>query len=487
MAAIPLPLAVAIMDRSVTVRGSPKRPPPAQPLSDKAQQRLMRQAVIQAELEAEEREALKMTAEELRILQESVKSVKAEFSDLDGLSWDTPQAREILEQWHAEQAARARPPSPTSHTGGIPMRRSNAVRPSSPSPPPPLSLSFSVTSASAPDLTPMPSPVGEPSFDDDTIRLPRCVDSRRSSGASTIVPDREDARTPLPSLFASLSSDKENDGAAVRPALPKSHSAPMLSCFTNPFADANSDPGASRPTKSLPPSRIPVRSKSLSAKPSSARPSGPFSGGTNLGTARRYASLNLRRIGGPRGILAPSPARNALPTSPAPTSTSTSTTKPSPSSARANWPANRPLPLLLSASPRRRPAAPPASPSRAETAESESPTKFRIVSAPTSLIVSSLGSAPSPSSPSRRTHAHGPRVASGSSLTAASAKEGVVGMPVPSRSTTVMPGSPVRKGNGGKRVRDSSCVPSTGPAPSPSPTRTRTVLSTQGGVPMRRT
>lgn len=62
---LPLPLAVAVIEGAVTIRGSPKRPippPTAQPLSDKAQQRLMRMAVIQAELEAEEREALKITA-----------------------------------------------------------------------------------------------------------------------------------------------------------------------------------------------------------------------------------------------------------------------------------------------------------------------------------------------------------------------------------------------------------------------------------------
>ena len=61
---LPLSLAMAIVDQSATVRGSPglkRSPPRAQPLSDRAQQRLMRQAVIQAELEAEEREALKMT------------------------------------------------------------------------------------------------------------------------------------------------------------------------------------------------------------------------------------------------------------------------------------------------------------------------------------------------------------------------------------------------------------------------------------------
>ncbi|KAH9884132.1 hypothetical protein C8Q73DRAFT_364265 [Cubamyces lactineus] len=44
-----------------------------------------------------------MMPEELGNLQNSVKSVKAEYTDLDGLSWNTPAARELLEQ-------RVRPP-----------------------------------------------------------------------------------------------------------------------------------------------------------------------------------------------------------------------------------------------------------------------------------------------------------------------------------------------------------------------------------------
>lgn len=32
-------------------------------------------------------------------MQDSVKSVKAEFDDLDGLSWETPEAQQILDQW----------------------------------------------------------------------------------------------------------------------------------------------------------------------------------------------------------------------------------------------------------------------------------------------------------------------------------------------------------------------------------------------------
>ncbi|OSC97284.1 hypothetical protein PYCCODRAFT_1462020 [Trametes coccinea BRFM310] len=198
--AFPLPLAIAIADRSVTVRGSPspKRPPSrAQQLSDKAQQRLMRQAVIQAELEAEEREALKMTPEELKTLQDSVASVKAEFMDLDGLSWDTPAGRELLAQWHAEQAARQRATSPEG-AGGVPLRRSKA----------PSALSFPESPVI--DITPAPSPTADTS-DEDTIRIPRYIDSRRSSGASTIVPDREDQATPLPGLFSSL-DEKENEG-----------------------------------------------------------------------------------------------------------------------------------------------------------------------------------------------------------------------------------------------------------------------------------
>ena len=37
--------------------------------------------------------------EELRTLRDSFSSVKAEFTDLDGLSWETPIARQILHGW----------------------------------------------------------------------------------------------------------------------------------------------------------------------------------------------------------------------------------------------------------------------------------------------------------------------------------------------------------------------------------------------------
>ncbi|KAI0668019.1 hypothetical protein C8Q78DRAFT_1047836 [Trametes maxima] len=288
--ALSLPLALALIDRSVTVRGSPKRPPPPQPLSDRAQQRLIRQAIIQAECEAEERDALRITAEELQILRDSVKSVKAEFADLDGLSWDTPAAQQFLQQWHAGQASRNRASSSSpSLLTRSPLRRINA----------PSALSFPASStgiaiAISPATAPAPgADIPDTSFED-TIRLPRCSDSRRSSTASTIVPDRDDARTPLPALFASLNDapakspagkqDKENDAPRADDRsglLPKSHSAPEISL------------SLSRPTKPLPPSRIPIlRSKSLSAKPS--RPP-PESSNAQETAARRASSLRLRR------------------------------------------------------------------------------------------------------------------------------------------------------------------------------------------------
>ncbi|KAI0363179.1 hypothetical protein BV20DRAFT_1126437, partial [Pilatotrama ljubarskyi] len=98
--AAPPPLLAAIANCAVALRTSPaRRTAPAQPLSARAQQRLVRQAIAQAELDAEERLALAITHEDLQILHDSVRSVKAEFPDLDGLSWDTPQAREMLLQW----------------------------------------------------------------------------------------------------------------------------------------------------------------------------------------------------------------------------------------------------------------------------------------------------------------------------------------------------------------------------------------------------
>ncbi|RDX42409.1 hypothetical protein OH76DRAFT_1411177 [Lentinus brumalis] len=94
------------MERSETIRG-PKRPAPA--ISDKFQARLDRVKMLEHEQQMEDLEALKHTPEDLRILQESFAAVKAEFVDLDGQSWDTPAAREMLVNWHEQQATRELP------------------------------------------------------------------------------------------------------------------------------------------------------------------------------------------------------------------------------------------------------------------------------------------------------------------------------------------------------------------------------------------
>ncbi|KAG6889027.1 hypothetical protein C0992_006650 [Termitomyces sp. T32_za158] len=60
----------------------------------RAAQRKLKQLEIEKEQRMEEAEALKMTEEQRRILHNSFRSVKVEFSDLDGLSWSKmPQKR----------------------------------------------------------------------------------------------------------------------------------------------------------------------------------------------------------------------------------------------------------------------------------------------------------------------------------------------------------------------------------------------------------
>ncbi|KAI0694098.1 hypothetical protein C8T65DRAFT_833550 [Cerioporus squamosus] len=87
------------MERSSTIR-APKRPVPA--ISDKFQARLDKLKMLEHEQQMEDLEVLKNTSrgqEDLQILQESFAAVKAEFMDLDGQSWDTPAAREMLVNW----------------------------------------------------------------------------------------------------------------------------------------------------------------------------------------------------------------------------------------------------------------------------------------------------------------------------------------------------------------------------------------------------
>ncbi|KAG5349385.1 hypothetical protein J132_00659 [Termitomyces sp. J132] len=62
----------------------------------RAAQRKLKQLEIEKEQRIEEAEALKMTEEQRQILQNSFKSVKVEFSDLDGLSWSkVPQKKRV--------------------------------------------------------------------------------------------------------------------------------------------------------------------------------------------------------------------------------------------------------------------------------------------------------------------------------------------------------------------------------------------------------
>ncbi|KAI0328327.1 hypothetical protein GY45DRAFT_1326459 [Cubamyces sp. BRFM 1775] len=501
---LPLPLAMAIVDQSVTIRGSPglkrsqSRP---QPLSDRAQQRLIRQAVIQAELEAEEREALKMTPEELKILQDSVKSVKAEFTDLDGLSWNTPAARELLEQWHAEQAVFRRAQSPEI-AGDVPIRR---VKAAITFPTTPL---VGITTAQAIPAIQDSSSSNPMDKEEDTICLPRVVDSRRSSAASTIVPDREDARTPLPNFVASLdgkeiNSARDNIADDSRPSLPKSHSAPLIAS-TNPFAEGIEAHKVAGPSaKALPPSRIPIlRSKSLSAKPSTTAftfnitSSASGSSSTRGGPTRRHVSLNLKMPVDSRTVLADSLVRNATTESP----------RRQREAATPMSPAKRSLATAgLSASPTRRvPGSPSgrASSSVRRSSDATKPNKFRIVSAPPPLTIPTV---PPTSSALSTMHTSPSRVFSGPSPTSRPRRTsihdrsaGTVGSPVrhspirgravaswdasPSRHTLwptqAEPSSPTRLP---KRLRGCD-NPSPTRSPARSPIRMRT-----GGIPMQRT
>ncbi|RDX40226.1 hypothetical protein OH76DRAFT_1490476 [Lentinus brumalis] len=72
-------------------------------ISEKAQARMIRQKILEHEQHVEELEALQVTPEELKTLQESFAAVKADFVDLDGQSWETPAAREMLVNWSAHE------------------------------------------------------------------------------------------------------------------------------------------------------------------------------------------------------------------------------------------------------------------------------------------------------------------------------------------------------------------------------------------------
>ncbi|PIL34730.1 hypothetical protein GSI_03511 [Ganoderma sinense ZZ0214-1] len=315
------------LNLNVTIR-PPKRPAPSN-YSDRAQARMIRQKLIEQEQEIEDREALKVTAEELRILRDSFSSVKAEFTDLDGLSWDTPTARQVLLNWHAQQAALR----DELRLGDLAHRMRRAGHSSSPR----RSLASIMCppglSASAPDLSGLSSTTVH--HDDDaydstaTVRSPGCsrtnaeafqltIRVRAHVGATskpdasptpnylTVLTHNENERVSLPALFETVPREYADVALTPQPhrlsfdldsvanpepstpvptlsALPKSHSAPCVPFAGDAFLrscspsrlpelhEGDASTKSERPIKRLPPSRIPIpRSKSLGAT-SSAR------------------------------------------------------------------------------------------------------------------------------------------------------------------------------------------------------------------------
>ncbi|KAI0751927.1 hypothetical protein C8Q80DRAFT_1119527 [Daedaleopsis nitida] len=135
------------MQRTVTIRA-----PPQQAVGGRTAARVLRQRICELEQEEEDSHilAVKMTPEEYKLLHDTFASVKGEFHDLDGLSWQTPQARQVLHDWHAKQAVRQRPPC--ASPGGLRTRRHNHRRGS-------LSVVLS------------PSPTGSPRLDIEDVVL----------------------------------------------------------------------------------------------------------------------------------------------------------------------------------------------------------------------------------------------------------------------------------------------------------------------------
>ncbi|RPD53861.1 hypothetical protein L226DRAFT_617274 [Lentinus tigrinus ALCF2SS1-7] len=143
------------MERSATIR-SPKRPAPVPPMSDKSQARMVRQKILEHEQQMEDLEASKVTAEDLQVLQQSFAGVKAEFMDLDGQSWDSPAAREMLVDWHAKQATREH--SVEMSPSGLRMRHQQPRR------------SLAAVISSATSVEPMLTTEDENAFVDETVR-----------------------------------------------------------------------------------------------------------------------------------------------------------------------------------------------------------------------------------------------------------------------------------------------------------------------------
>ncbi|KAH9927894.1 hypothetical protein B0H21DRAFT_712195 [Amylocystis lapponica] len=98
------PIALA---KSATIR--PDRQSLARSEGERARMRYIRQKLLEEEERIAECEALSMTEAQRSALLASFRAVKFEFTDLDGLSWDAPAARRLLDQWAAPPRTRLAP------------------------------------------------------------------------------------------------------------------------------------------------------------------------------------------------------------------------------------------------------------------------------------------------------------------------------------------------------------------------------------------
>ncbi|RPD53841.1 hypothetical protein L226DRAFT_617256 [Lentinus tigrinus ALCF2SS1-7] len=323
---------------NVTVR-PPKRSAPS--YSERAEARMIRQKLLEMEQEFEEQEALKNHPEEMRILRESVASVKAEFSPLDGQSWDTPAGREELAR-HAQRAAQRKAnhtPSPARlRASRLTSRRSRSSLRSST-----VFTRSNITSQSA-AVPPGTANVSDLSREDDCMIFDRPT--------TPLPPDleRDLARTPLPSvpkahvyaqrprtvLFGleredhSDDSDDESDvtlHAELRTPKPRGPESPKAVSTVPQSSNKQVSPSPHKSSSRLPrPTRsqlVPPRGHTVS---SSARPpvfsrpdrsalvaaassSGSASTSTTLG---RRPSLSRSGHGDPAKTSSPPKSRNIL-------------------------------------------------------------------------------------------------------------------------------------------------------------------------------
>ncbi|KAH9940224.1 uncharacterized protein BXZ73DRAFT_75812 [Epithele typhae] len=158
--------------------------------SDRVQARMTRQKRIEEEQEQEDREALRAirAQREHHGLEAAFLDVRTEFSDLDGLSWESPDARQILLRWHAQQAIshEYRTPPSRSSPGNARVRR--------PLPRRLFEESFLDSSLSAHPPTPYSSPRPGPASsravhtDENTLRVSSLLYLATFSSAPSLAP-----------------------------------------------------------------------------------------------------------------------------------------------------------------------------------------------------------------------------------------------------------------------------------------------------------